>query len=86
MILKKIAMMLIVLAMSTTVGAQNTDEIYAEAKALYDAKNYKAALPKLKIAAEKGHKPRTTSWPMSGTPSRLPRTMPKDNWRWANAI
>ena len=54
--LKKIAMMLIVLAMSTTVGAQNTDEIYAEAKALYDAKNYKAALPKLKVAAEKGHK------------------------------
>lgn len=49
-------MMLIVLAMSTTVGAQNTDEIYTEAKALYDAKNYKAALPKLKIAAEKGHK------------------------------
>ena len=49
-------MMLIVLAMSTTVGAQNTDEIYAEAKALYDAKNYKAALPKLKVAAEKGHK------------------------------
>ena len=49
-------MMLIVLAMSTTVGAQNTDEIYAEAKALYDAKNYNAALPKLKIAAEKGHK------------------------------
>lgn len=49
-------MMLIVLAMSTTVGAQNTDEIYTEAKALYDAKNYKAALPKMKIAAEKGHK------------------------------
>lgn len=49
-------MMLIVLAMSTTVGAQNTDEIYAEAKVLYDAKNYKAALPKLKVAAEKGHK------------------------------
>ena len=49
-------MMLIVLAMSTTVGAQNTDEIYAEVKALYDAKNYKAALPKLKVAAEKGHK------------------------------
>ena len=48
--------MLIVLAMSTTVGAQNKDEIYAEDKALYDAKNYKAALPKLKIAAEKGHK------------------------------
>ena len=54
--LKKIAMMLIVLAMSTTVGAQNTDEIYAEAKALYDANDYKAALPKLKVAAEKGHK------------------------------
>lgn len=42
--------------MSIAAGAQNTDEIYEEAKALYDAKNYKAAVPKLKIAAEKGHK------------------------------
>ena len=32
MILKKIAMMLMVQAMSTTVGVQNTDELYADAK------------------------------------------------------
>ena len=56
MILRKIAMVCIALTMSITVGAQDIDKIYEEAKALYDAKNYKAALPKLKVAAEKGHK------------------------------
>ena len=54
--LKKFVFILLALALSTAAGAQNVDEIYQEAKALYDAKNYKAALPKLKIAAEKGHK------------------------------
>lgn len=54
--LKTLALALIALTMSITVGAQNIDKIYDEAKALYDAKDYKAALPKLKIAAEKGHK------------------------------
>ena len=56
MIFRKIAMVFLALTMSITVGAQNIDKIYEEAKALYDAKNYKAALPKLKAAAEKGHK------------------------------
>lgn len=56
MTLRKIALALVALTMSITAGAQNTDQIYEEAKALYDAKNYKAALPKLKAAAEKGHK------------------------------
>ena len=54
--LRTIAIALIALTMSITVGAQNIDKIYDEAKALYDAKDYKAALPKLKVAAEKGHK------------------------------
>ena len=53
MTLRKIALALVALTMSITVGAQNTDKLYDEAKALYDAKAYKAALPKLKAAAEK---------------------------------
>ena len=56
MTIRKIALALVALTMSMAVGAQNVDEVYEEAKALYDAKNYKAAVPKLKIAAEKGHK------------------------------
>ena len=56
MILRKIAMVLIALTLSIHVSAQDADKIYEDAKALYDAKNYKAALPKLKIAAEKGNK------------------------------
>ena len=35
---------------------QNADKLYEEGKSLYDAKNYTAAFPKLKAAAEKGHK------------------------------
>ena len=38
------------------VNAQNADELYEQGKALYDAKDYTAALAKLKPAAEKGHK------------------------------
>ena len=41
---------------SVSISAQNADKIYKEAKALYDAKNYTQAVPKLKAAAEKGHK------------------------------
>ena len=37
-------------------SAQSSDKLYKEAKALYDAKNYATAVPKLKAAAEKGHK------------------------------
>jgi hypothetical protein len=37
-------------------SAQKADKTYTEAKALYDAKNYTAAFPLLKKAAEKGHK------------------------------
>ena len=44
------------LAVFITASAQSSDKLYKEAKALYDAKNYAAAVPKLKTAAEKGHK------------------------------
>ena len=37
-------------------GAQNADKLYKDGKKLYEAKNYTAAFPKLKAAAEKGHK------------------------------
>ena len=36
--------------------AQNAKALYDEGKAYYDAKNYTAAFPKLKAAADKGHK------------------------------
>ena len=36
--------------------AQNADKLYEQGKALYDKKQYEAAIPKLKAAAEKGHK------------------------------
>jgi hypothetical protein len=41
---------------SLSASAQSADKLYEEGKKLYDAKNYTAAFPKLKAAAEKGHK------------------------------
>ncbi len=46
----------IALLLCTVVGAQDIEKSYAEGKALYDAKNYTKALPKLQYAAGKGHK------------------------------
>lgn len=54
--MKKILIMLFALTVCMTVGAQNADKLYKEGKALYDAKKYTEAFPKLKTAAEKGHK------------------------------
>ena len=54
--MKHILFTLMALAVCLAAGAQNTDKIYKEAKALYDAKQYVQAVPKLKVAAEKGHK------------------------------
>lgn len=48
--------MMVTLVVCMTVGAQSADKLYNEGKVLYDAKNYAAAVPKLKAAAEKGHK------------------------------
>jgi TPR repeat protein len=44
------------MALSLTASAQSADKLYDEGKQLYDAENYTAAFPKLKAAAEKGHK------------------------------
>ena len=38
------------------VSAQNAAKLYEQGKALYDEKKYEAAVAKLKVAAEKGHK------------------------------
>jgi hypothetical protein len=47
---------MLALLVSMTAGAQNVETLYTEGKALYDAKDYVAALAKLRPAAEKGHK------------------------------
>ena len=56
--MKKILVFIIglVVAGVMTVQAQSAETLYKEGKALYDAKNYTAAFPKLKAAAEKGHR------------------------------
>lgn len=54
--MKHLLLTLMALTVCLTVSAQKTDKVYEEAKALYEAKNYEAAVPKLKIAAEKGKK------------------------------
>ncbi len=46
----------LLLMVCTGISAQNTEKLYKEGKALYDAKQYKEAFPKLKAAAEKGHR------------------------------
>lgn len=54
--MKKILTFLPALLFCMMAGAQNIDKLYEEGKALYDAKSYKAAVAKLKPAAEQGHK------------------------------
>ncbi len=54
--LVRLLSLLFLLSFSVSLSAQNADKIYKEAKELYDAKNYTLAVPKLKAAAEKGHK------------------------------
>ena len=54
--MKKCFLMMLALVVCLAAGAQNADKLYKDGKALYDAKNYTAAVPKLKAAAEKGHK------------------------------
>ena len=46
----------LLLLVATGAFAQSADKLYEEGKKLYDAKNYAAAIQKLKPAAEKGHK------------------------------
>ena len=52
----KTVMMILALMLSMTASAQNAEKLYQEGKALYDAKDYSKAVPKLKTAAERGHK------------------------------
>ena len=54
--LLRLSFLLFLLSFSVSLFAQNADKIYKEAKELYDAKNYSQAVPKLKVAAQKGHK------------------------------
>ena len=54
--MKKFFLMMLALVICVAASAQSADKLYSEGKALYDAKNYTAAVPKLKAAAEKGHK------------------------------
>ena len=54
--MKQFFLTMLALVVCVTAGAQSADKLYSEGKALYDAKNYTAAVPKLKAAAEKGHK------------------------------
>lgn len=53
--MKRLLMMLLTLV-SLAAGAQSADKLYDEGKELYEAKKYAAAFPKLKAAAEKGHR------------------------------
>ena len=54
--MRKLLMVLLMAVIGTSASAQSADKLYEEGKKLYDAKNYTAAFPKLKAAAEKGHK------------------------------
>ena len=54
--MKKIMVMMLLAVLCTAVVGQNADKLYKEGKALYDAKKYTEAFPKLKAAADKGHK------------------------------
>ena len=53
---RRLLFLVLALAACMTVSAQSADKLYKEGKELYDTKNYTAAVPKLKAAAEKGHK------------------------------
>ena len=54
--MKRIVLMMLVLTACMAAGAQNAKTLYEQGKALYDAKDYAKAFPKLKAAAEKGNK------------------------------
>lgn len=54
--MKKYMMTMLLTLMTLAVSAQSSEKLYKDGKALYDAKKYEQAVPKLKTAAEKGHK------------------------------
>ena len=54
---RKLFILVLTLAtFSVVAGAQDAKKLYQQGKALYDAKNYTQAVPKLKAAADKGNK------------------------------
>ena len=54
--IRKYCLAMLALVVCVAAGAQNAEKLYKEGKALLDEKKYTAAVPKLKAAAEKGHK------------------------------
>jgi len=54
--MKRLLTMMLVLMLCMAAGAQSAKELYAEGKAFYDAEQYDKAVPKLKVAADKGHR------------------------------
>ena len=54
--MRKIVTTLLALTLCTAAFPQKAESLYKEGKTLYDAKKYEQAFPKLKAAAEKGHK------------------------------
>ena len=52
----KTTLLLLAMIISTTAFAQSAEKLYSEGKKLYDAEQYEQAFPKLKAAADKGHK------------------------------
>lgn len=54
--MKQIILFVLAMTVALATQAQNVDKIYEEGKALYEKKDYAAALPKLRTAAEKGKK------------------------------
>lgn len=54
--MKKLFFTMVALVVAIAAGAQSAEKLYTDGKALYDAEKYTEAFPKLKAAAEKGHK------------------------------
>ena len=54
--MKQLMTLLLMCLIGITASAQSAEKLYNDGKELYDAKRYEAAFPKLKAAAEKGHK------------------------------
>ena len=54
--MKRLMTLLLMCLIGITASAQSAEKLYNDGKELYEAKRYEAAFPKLKAAAEKGHK------------------------------
>lgn len=54
--MKKLMTIILALVLNVAAGAQNAKTLYEEGKAFYDAEQYDKAVPKLRAAADKGHR------------------------------